>query len=784
MNRMRAVLMVSVFGLTLAQFAPPLLGSAAAQGAGGVKFAQMQPGGVIASIKVQGNERIESGTVVSYLVVQQGDAFDPERIDRSLKSLYATGLFADVAISREGSTLVVRVAENPIVNRVIFEGNKKNNDEHLNGVISLKARSVFTPDLAQIDKKKILDEYTKKGRFGARVEPKVIKLDHNRVDVIYEINEGTDTYISHISFVGNHVYSESKLKDVISSREEAWWRILSSTDSYDPDRLQYDRELLRRFYLRNGYVDVDLSNPTAELAQDRSAFFVNFTVKEGERYRVGTVSVASNLRNVNPDDLKALVDITEGDWYDGSQIEKVSDALSDAVRAKGYAFVDVKPSVTRDPATKTIKVAFNVGEGPRVYVERIDIAGNVRTQDKVIRREFRLAEGDAFNADLLRRSRQRIDDTAYFNKVSVTSQPGSAPDKAVVNTTVEEKSTGELSLGGGYSTDAGALLNVGLRERNLIGSGVEAGINAVLAQKRSSVDLSMTNPYLFDQNLVGAVDIFAIQSNITTYTQYEERRYGATFSAGYEINEHLRQNWSYTIVSRDIYNVESTASLYVQDEAGPSLLSQVGQALALDYRDSRIEPHSGFLVRVGTDYAGIGGDVRYARVKLDANLLVPLESVFNDPDYILSFSAGSGYMFNLGQNERIIDRFFLGGDNLRGFQVGGAGPHAISGGDSIGGRFIWTQSTELRFPLPVSADLGLTGRFFVDVGALTQASNRLRTSNQTIAITDSGAPRIGAGFGVSWKTPFGLINLDFAPFVVKQAYDQTQFFRFSFGTRF
>ena len=784
MNRMRAALMVSVFGLTLAQFAPPFLSSANAQSAGGMAVAQMQPGGVIAAIRVQGNERIETGTVQSYLVVQQGDPFNPERIDRSLKSLYATGLFSDVAISRDGSTLVVRVAENPIVNRVVFEGNKKSNDERLNSVVSLKPRGVFTPDLAQVDKKRILDEYTKKGRFGARVEPKIIKLDHNRVDVVFEIDEGVDTYISHINFVGNHIYSESKLKEVISSREEAWWRILSSTDSYDPDRLQYDRELLRRFYLRNGYVDADVSNPTAELAQDRSAFFVNFTVKEGERYRVGGISVASNLRNVSADDLKKLVDISEGDWYDGSLIEVTAEQLSEAVRAKGYAFVDVKPSVVRDPANKTIKIAFNVGEGPRVYVERIDIAGNVRTQDKVIRREFRLAEGDAFNADLVRRSRQRIEDTSYFNKVSVTSTPGSAPDKAVINAVVEEKSTGELSLGGGYSSDAGALLNAGLRERNLIGSGVEAGINAVLAQKRSSVDLNITNPYLFDQNLVGAIDIFAIQSNLTTYTQYEERRYGASFSAGYEINEHLRQNWTYSIVSRDIFNVDSAASLYVQDEAGQSLLSQVGQTIALDYRDSRIDPHSGFLVRLGTDYAGLGGDVRYARAKLDGNYLIPLERFFSDPDYVLSISAGTGYMFNLGQNERIIDRFFLGGDNLRGFQVGGAGPHAIVGGDSIGGRFMWTQSTELRFPMPVSADLGLTGRFFVDIGALTQASNRLRTSNTAIAITDSAAPRLGAGFGVSWKTPFGLINLDFAPFVVKHAYDQTQFFRFSFGTRF
>ena len=783
MVRMRAALLVSVFGLSLAQLVPSFVPSAAAQPARGTALAQIQPGGVIADIRVQGNERIESGTIISYLVVQKGDRFNPEQIDRSLKSLFATGLFSDAAISRDGSSLVVRVVENPIINRVVFEGNKKTNDEHLNGVVQLKARSVYTPEVVQLDRQRILDEYAKKGRFGARVEPKIVKLDHNRVDLVFEIDEGSDTYISHINFVGNHVYSESKLKDIISSREEAWWRFLSSTDSYDPDRLNYDRELLRRFYLRNGYVDIDISNPTAELAADRSAFFVNFTVKEGERYRVGKVNVVSNLRNVDPAVFQKLVDLTEGDWYDGSQIETISSQLGDAARALGYAFVDVKPNAVRDPATKTIGLTFTVGEAPRVYVERIDITGNVRTQDKVIRREFRLAEGDAFNSELIRRSRQRIEDTQYFGKVNVTSAPGSAPDRAVINTVVEEKSTGELTVGGGYSTDIGALLNLGLHEHNIIGSGMEAGINGTLAQKQTQVDLSISNPYFLDRNLLASADVFAIQSDLTSYEAYQERRVGTALSLGYEINDHLRQNWTYSLVQRDIYNVQTTASLYVSDEAGTSLLSQVGQSTSFDYRDSRVDPHQGFIVRLGTDYAGVGGDVRYARVKVDSNYLIPLERYFGDPDYLLSFSAGGGYMFSLGQQERIIDRFFLGGDNLRGFETAGAGPHAINGGDSLGGRFIWTQSTEFRFPLPVSADLGLSGRLFVDIGALSQASNKTRTGTP-IVISDSAAPRIGSGFGISWKTPFGLINLDFAPIAIKQKYDTTQFFRFSFGTRF
>ena len=782
--RMRAALLVSVFSFSLVAPMWPAMAQDASQDTSVRRMAQaISPSGVIAAIRVEGNQRIESGTIVSYLVVQQGDSFDPERLDRSLKSLYATGLFADVVLRRDGSSLVVRVEENPIINQVAYEGNKKVTDDALKKVLSLKPRSVFTTALVQSDKQKILEEYSKKGRFGARVDAKVVKLDQNRVNLVFEIDEGSDTYIAKIAFVGNHVFSEGRLREVVSSREEAWWRFLSSTDSYDPDRLQYDRELLRRFYLRNGYADVDISIPTAELTSDRSAFFVSFTVREGERYAVGKVEVKSSLKNVDPAELREVVGIDENDWYDGSLVDTAVTKVSDRVRAQGYAFVDVKPVVTRDVAKKLINMQFVVGEGPRVYVERIDIAGNVRTQDKVVRREFRLAEGDAFNADLVRRSRQRIQDTGYFSNVSVTSAPGSTPDKAVINARVEEKSTGELTFGGGYSTDIGPLLNVGLRERNLVGSGISAGINGTLAAKQSQVDVNVSNPYFLDRNLVAAADVFLIRTNLQSLAAYEESRVGAAFSVGYELNEHLRQNWTYSIVQRDVYNVLSTASLYVQDEVGVSLLSQLGQTLTFDFRDSKIDPHSGYVFRLGTDFAGLGGDVRYLRTKVDAQYLIPLEHVLGDPDYILAFLSSAGYLATLGSNERIIDRFFLGGDSLRGFQTAGVGPHALVGGDSLGGRLLWTESQELRFPLPVSADLGLSGRVFADVGALSEASTHTRTG-AVIGITNSSAPRIGAGVGVSWKTPFGLINIDLAPFVVKQKYDTTQVFRFGFGTRF
>ena len=737
--------------------------------------------GTIAAIKIQGNQRIEEGTIRSYMLVQPGDGFDADRIDRSLKTLFATGLFQDVVINRDGSTVVVKVVENPIVNRIAFEGNKKLTDEQLRAALQLRSRAVFTPQLAAADRQRLLDVYAKRGRFAASVEPKIVRLDQNRVDVIFECNEGETTLVSRIAIVGNRSYSENRLREVINTREQAFYRILSTSDEYDPERINFDKELLRRFYLKNGYADFEVKDATAELTPDKRAFFVTFNVNEGERYKVAKITVNSKLRNLNVDELRALIPIAEGDTYDGDAVEKTSQAVQDAVQTRGYAFVEVKPEIARDKDKKTVDLVFEVGEGPRVYIERLDINGNTRTKDKVVRREFRLAEGDAFNAATVRRSRQRLQDMGYFNSVVVQPSQGSAPDKAIVTATVDEKATGELTLGGGYSTDAGALLQAGLRERNLVGTGIDGSINGVLAQKRSQIDLSVTDPYFLDRNLVAGFDLFHVRNNNQDIAAYSERRTGGALRVGYEFNEHLRQAWTYTIVDRNVYNVQTGASIYITNQKGSSLLSQIGQTLTLDYRDSRTEPHDGFIVRVGTDFAGLGGTARYMRAKIDSTYYVPLEAYLGDPEWVVALTAGAGYLAQLGKQEKIIDRFFLGGDNLRGFQSGGAGPHAVgaSSVDSIGGRLIYTQSSELRFPLPISADLGLTGRTFVDIGSLSQV-----TRISGVTTTDDSSPRIGAGVGVSWKTPFGLINIDIAQAVVKKKYDQTQLFRFGFGTRF
>ena len=734
--------------------------------------ARVAPGDAIQNIKVEGNQRIEAGTIRSYMLLVPGDAFDADRMDRSLKTLYATGLFSDVKLRRDGNTLVVTVVENPIVDRVTFEGNHKITDDALRPEVQLRPRAVFTAAQAQADRQRLLDLYAHRGRFAATVEPKIIRLPDNRVNIVFEINEGDSTLISRITFIGNHAFGEGALREVINSRQAVWWRFLSTSDNYDPQRTNFDKELLRRYYLKNGYADFQVTGANAELSPDRKSFFLTYTLSEGERYRVGKISVNSHLAHVDGAPLLRDVQLEQGDWYDGDAVERSVQAISDDVQAHGNSFVEVQPRISRDQSKHTVDLVFEVNEGPRVYVERIDIVGNTRTQDKVIRREYRLAEGDPFNAGAVRKSRQRLQDLGYFNTVDITTGQGSAPDRTVLTTKVEEKSTGELSVGGGYSTDAGALLNLGLREKNFVGTGIDAGINGTLGTKESQVDLSAQDPYFLDRNLVAGFDLFYIQNNNQDIAQYSERRAGFTVNLGYEFNDHLRQGWNYSLVDRDIYDVATNASIYIQDQSGYSLLSQVGQTLTLDYRDSRVEPHSGFIIRLGTDFAGVGGDEHYIRAKLDGTYYVPLDRFTGNSDWFIAISAGGGGLFHVnGSQERIIDRFFLGGDNLRGFEAGGAGPHDTNTGDSLGGRYIWTQSTELHYPLPISADLGLSGRAFVDIGSLSQV-----TAFQGHPVTDDASPRLGAGVGVSWKTPFGLINIDVADPVVKKKFDQTQVF--------
>jgi outer membrane protein insertion porin family len=752
-------------------------------------------GGAVSEIRVVGTQRIEPETVRSYLELQPGDPWDDEKVNASLKALFATGLFADVRLSRVGDALVVTVVENPIINRIAFEGNHKLDDKDLNAEIQLRPRVVYTRTRVQSDVKRILDLYRRHGRFGATVEPKVIQLSENRVDLVFEINEGDYTGIRSINFVGNKDFSESKLRGVIATKESRWYRFLSTDDSYDPDRVTYDRDLLRKFYLTEGYADFRVSSAVAELTPQRTGFIVTFTLNEGQRYRFGKVGVNIKLKDLPASAVEPLLTIHSGDWYNAEEVEKSITVLTNTLGNRGYGFVEVKPDITRNRENHTVDITFDVQEGPRVYVERIDVVGNVRTLDKVIRREFQLVEGDAFNTEKMQRSQQRIKNLGFFKKVEVTNAPGSAPDKTVVTVEVEEQSTGELSLGLGFSTSDGPLADVSIRERNFLGRGQDLRVGATVSLRSQQVDLSFTEPYFLDKNIAAGFDLFEIKTSPTesffsgVTPPYQQFSYGGSLRAGYQITDNLRQTLTYTARSDNITDIQSNASLFIALQAGQHVTSQVGQVLLYDRRDDRNDPTGGYYASVGNDFAGVGFGVDFVRSKINFGYYYSVA-----PDWVLGFTGEAGDIFGWnGQDVLLQDRFFVGGDNLRGFQNAGIGPRDSVTDDALGGQKYYVGSATLGVPLGLPKELGLSGRIFTDFGTLYELEpTQLNLTPAQLATTggkqpmveDSPAIRLSAGIGVSWKSPVGPIRLDLAYPIRKQSFDQTQYFRVSFGTRF
>jgi len=739
--------------------------------------APSKPGAKLAGIVVQGNQRVEPETIVSYMTVRQGDVFGVDDINDSLKRLFATGLFADVSIRREGDYLIVRVVENPIINRIAFEGNLRIKDDTLRQEVQLRPRVVYTRTRVQSDVKRILDVYRRNGRFGATVEPKIITLEQNRVDLVFEISEGPLTKIQKISFIGNRRYSDRTLKGEIFTRESAWYRFFSAADKYDPEQLAFDQESLRRFYLKNGYADFRVLSAVAELTPDKDAFFITFTMEEGERYKFGKLDVESKIPDVDVGPLKDLITVNEGDWYNADEVENTILALTNAVGDLGYAFVEVRPIVNRDREKHTISVNFEIQEGPRVFVERIDIGGNVRTLDRVIRREFRLVEGDAFNAAKLNRSRARIRNLGFFSRVDVTNVPGSSPDETVVKVDVTEQSTGSLGLGAGYSTTEGVLANIKLQERNLLGRGQDLSASITASQIRQEFDISFTEPYFLDRNLKAGFDLFHITNDSSQYASYQTMRTGVGLRMGYEINERWSQRLRYKLQQDKVQNVPATASLAIRQQEGTTLTSQIGQDLLYDRRDSTVDTKKGFFARLSADYAGLGGDVKYVRGRLNAGIFYPVTE-----DIVGSLTMTGGIIQALnGQDVRITDRFFLGGSTLRGFQPSGVGPRDLATGDALGGKKVYYGSLQFRFPIGLPDEFGITGVLFSDAGSLSDIDETPPTFPDVV---DSGSLRASWGAGIAWKSPVGPLSMDFAWPLAQEPYDRTEVFRLSFGTRF
>jgi len=724
----------------------------------------------IQRIDVQGNQRLEPDTILSYIRLRAGQPYSQATADQALKDLFATELFADVQIRQANGVVTIQVKENPVINRIIFEGNKRLKEDKITPEIKLSARQIFTRSKVRADVARIIELYKRQGRFAATVEPKMVMLDQNRVDIVFEINEGPKSKVRQINIIGNEVFSDGDLRSQMVTKQSRAFRFLSSRTSYDPDRLAYDQQKLRQFYLTQGYADFRVVSAVAELTPDKHDFIITYVVEEGKRYKFGDVKVESQLRDFDGEALAKQLPMKKGDWYNAKAVEDTIDKLNQTAGAFGYAFADVRPDYNRNKDDLTMGVDFQIAEAPRVYVERIDVNGNTLTQDKVIRREFRLAEGDAFNSLQVKRSTNRIKSLGYFQeKFEVEQKPGSAPDRIVLEANVEEKPTGELQLSAGFSSIESFILQASIQQRNFRGRGQTVGTSVSYSRYSKSVELNFVEPYVFDRNVSFGANVYRRDYNSFNYLNssrnnlYQQATTGFQLRLGVPITEYATLIGRYTLNFDNVtldqgsyYSLNSSGQLecdpllagrYLCDAIGKRTSSILGLSLVYDTLDNRARPTRGNSASVSADFAGLGGSVKYARIRANAAKYWPLGHGF-----IFSLNAEGGAIKALkkrydSNNNRVediylTDRFYLGEPEIRGFDIRGIGPRivrkqyvldtngaAIPGSfnedrntwqdDAIGGKYYYQGRAEVEIPVGSGArEMGIRPSVFLDVGAV------------------------------------------------------------------
>jgi len=757
------------------------------------------------AVVVEGNRRVEADTIRSYF---RGTG--PAQIDEGLKGLYATGLFQDIQIRQAGGRLIVTVIESPVINRIAFEGNIKAKDEQLTAEIQSKPRGTLSRPIVQSDTQRIIETYRRNGRYNVRVVPKIIELPNNRVDLVFEITEGKKTGVKSIRFIGNNNYSDFRLKDIIKTSESNILSFLKTTDVYDPDRIEADRDLLRRFYLKHGFADVRIVSAISEFDPAQEAFVVTFTIEEGARYTFGQVDIQSNVRSVDAASVAGKLTAKSGAVYNAEAVEKSVEAISVEVAKRGYPFAVVRPRGDRDFDARKINVVFTVDEGARAYIERIQIRGNTRTRDYVIRREFDLAEGDAYNRALIDRAERRLKNLNYFKSVKITNEPGTSPDRVVVNVEVEEMSTGEFSISGGYSTQDGWLGEVSIGERNLLGRGQAARASVQYGQRARGFELSFVEPYFLDYRMALGLDFFAKETNGQQYTSYDTKTIGGAVRLGFELREDLTLQLRYSLYQQELSlqdnynncfaivpwdpnnkpngcnNVDIVPSLPVRLslDQGPVLTSLAGYSLIYNTLDNNRAPTQGIRAELKQELAGLGGDVNFIRSTGDARFYHEVV-----PDYIAMLRLQAGNITGWGGKDlRFID-MYQGGPNLvRGFRQNGFGPRDVTPWttqDSLGGTNYWAASIELQIPLYfIPKDVGIRAAIFADAGSVWNYKGPTAVPGETMEFVDSNAVRSSVGAGLVWDSPFGPLRFDYAIPITKQGYDIVQEFRFGGGTRF
>jgi outer membrane protein insertion porin family len=728
----------------------------------------------IRAMRVTGNQRLEAQTILSYIRLRIGQEWSSAAADQALKDLYATELLASAQIRNEGGTVVVEVQENPVVNRIILEGNKRIKDEKIYPEIKVAPRQIFTRSKVRADVSRIIELYKRQGRFAATVEPKMVMLEQNRVDIVFEIVEGEKSKVRQINIIGNDTFDDGKLRGEMVTKQTGLTKIFSSSTSYDPDRMAFDQQKLRQFYLTQGYADFRVVSAVAELTPDKQDFIITYVVEEGQRYKFGDITVDSQLRDFDGEALAKNLPMKKGDWYNAKMVEDTIEGLNETAGTFGYAFADVRPRYDRNKDDLTMGLAFVIAEAPRVYVESIDINGNTLTQDKVIRREFRIGEGDAFNSLQVKRSTNRINSLGYFQeKFEIEQKPGSTPDRIKLEANIEEKPTGELQLSAGFSSIESFIFQASVRQRNFRGRGQTIGLSGSYSRYTKSVEASFTEPYLFDKNVSVGFDIYRRdQRSFRFLTSDRDRTYqqattGFQLRAGLAITEYLTGVARYTLNYDDITldrnqfyfdldgdGVETCepilAGRYLCEAIGKRTSSILGLSVIYDRLDNRVRPTKGLMASISADYAGLGGSVKYGRVRANAANYWSLGSGFvfsvqGEGGLIKSFDNSGTIDPVTGRgidDVRLTDRFYLGEPQIRGFDIRGVGPRVLrypyidddnnpatpavlsterndSTDDALGGKYYYMARAELEIPLGSGArEMGLRPSVFIDAGSV------------------------------------------------------------------
>ncbi len=747
----------------------------------------------VSQIIIEGSQRVERETVLSYMQISAGEQLDNQKIDESIKALFQTGLFSDVSITTRGSALVVHIVENPLINVVNFEGNSQIDDDTLQKEVEVKERMIYTKARVQSDTRRVLALYQAKGFYNVRVAPKLIRLPENRVNLAFEISENGKTEISEINFTGNHAFSGGTLRGAMITKQKTWWNPFLRNDTYDADRLEYDKELIRRYYLKNGYADIQVVSADAQLKPDGSSFVLNITVEEGPRYSIGDVAVDVGQAKLDAKGLTKVIKTGVGDIYNASKVDKTVDNLTLEASNQGFVFAKVEPKVEHNAADRTVNITYQISEGTRAYIERIDIVGNTRTEDVVIRRELRLYEGDAFNRTLVERARRRLTALDFFDKIDFKEQQGSAPDKIVLVVDVSEKSTGSLTFSLGYSSVEAVVGSVQLAERNLLGKGLQARLNTSLSFKKQQVDFSFTDPYFLGSPISAGFDVFATKTDNSIASSYTSEQYGGALRTGFNLDEFSSVGLKYYLAYRKVGGVTTaTAAPSVIEQQGSSWKSAISANYQYDDIDNPIKPTSGVRAQLDTEFAGVGGNTYYAKVEAHAWYFMP----FFDDAVVLKIEGNAGHIQPLGNNRvPLQDRFFKGADSFRGFAQSGIGPMQVGNdgvNDAIGGNTYAIGTVETTFPIGLPEALGISGEVFSDFGTVFNSGQKSVASaagtncNGAFAcsVFDTASLRASIGAGLIWVSPFGPLKFEVAYPLVKSATDETQIWRFSIGTSF